>query len=445
MTRADHPWPSRHPSRRRLLKAAGALGAAGLGAAGLAGCGPDAGSGPVELTFWSWAPGIEDVVALWNQQNPDVQVLVSRQDAGDAAVTKLLTAVRAGNGAPDLVQAEYQSITSLVAADAIADISAELDPQTPDHFSEGIWSAIGVGDGAVYAIPQDTGPLQLYYREDIFDELGLAAPTTWEEYAEAARAVHEADPSRYLGTFSSTDPGLFVGLAQQAGASWWGVEGERWKVQIDAEPTRRVAEYWGGLVEEGVISAEPMYSPQWNAALNAGTQIGWVSAAWAPGVLEGNAGSTAGKWRMAPIPQWNPGENNTGNWGGSTTAVVVGGEHQAAAVRFAEWMNTSPEGVLALVQLSGIFPADLPNAEASLAEPPAFFPDQPDFYELSTQNAEGVQPFVFGPNVNVAYSIFNDAFAKATQAGTATAFGEAVAAVHTGTVADLENQGYHLA
>ena len=153
----------------------------------------------MELTFWSWAPGIEDVVALWNQQNPDVQVLVSRQDAGDAAVTKLLTAVRAGNGAPDLVQAEYQTITSLVAADAIADIAADLAPETPEHFSEGIWSAIGVGDGAVYAVPQDTGPLQLYYREDIFDDLGLAAPTTWDEYAEAARVVHEADPEDVPG------------------------------------------------------------------------------------------------------------------------------------------------------------------------------------------------------------------------------------------------------
>src|SRR5699024_3073947 len=86
--------------------------------------------------------------------NPDVQVLVSRQDAGDAAVTKLLTAVRAGNGAPDVVQAEYQSITSLVAFDAIDDISEDLDPGTAEHFAEGIWSSVGIGDGGVYAIPR---------------------------------------------------------------------------------------------------------------------------------------------------------------------------------------------------------------------------------------------------------------------------------------------------
>src|SRR5699024_2993546 len=267
MSRATPPRPGTRPSRRQLLRSGAGLGTAGLVGGALAGCGSTSSSAPVELTFWTWAPGIEEVVALWNQQNPDVQVLVSRQDAGDAAVTKLLTAVRAGNGAPDVVQAEYQSITSLVAFDAIDDISEDLDPGTAEHFAEGIWSSVGIGDGGVYAIPQDTGPLQFYYREDVFEDLGLSAPETWEDYAEAARAVHEADPSMYLGTFSSTDPGLFVGLAQQAGASWWEIEGERWKVAIDAEPTRRVAEFWGGLVEEGVIAAEPMYTPQWNAAL----------------------------------------------------------------------------------------------------------------------------------------------------------------------------------
>ena len=445
MTSATPPRPSWRPSRRRLLQSGAGLGAAGLAGGALAGCGSASSSAPVELTFWTWAPGIEEVVALWNQQNPEVQVLVSRQDAGDAAVTKLLTAVRAGNGAPDVVQAEYQSITSLVAFDAIADIAEDLDPGTVEHFAEGIWSSVGIGDGGVYAIPQDTGPLQFYYREDVFEELGLSAPETWEEYAEAARVVHEADPSMYLGTFSSTDPGLFVGLAQQAGASWWQIDGERWKVEIDAEPTRRVAEFWGGLVEEGVISAEPMYTPQWNAALNDGTQIGWVSAAWAPGVLEGNAGSTAGSWRMSTIPQWEPGANSTGNWGGSATSVVVGSDHQAEAVRFAEWMNTEDDVGRALGEHCGGSPAERAIAETALAAPPEFFSHQSDFYEHSTDNADGVQPFTFGPTVNVTYSRFTDAFGAAPGAATAAAFADAVTTVHEGTVADLENQGYDLA
>ena len=165
----------------------------------------------------------------------------------------------------------------------------------------------------------------------------------------------------FLGTFSSTDPGLFVGLAQQAGASWWEIDGERWRVAIDTEPTRRVAEYWGGLVEEGVIAAEPMYTPQWNAALNAGTQVGWVSAAWAPGVLAGNAGSTAGLWRMATIPQWDAGHAATGNWGGSTLAVVAGTPHAKQAAEFVKWFGGSAASWKILSgPVAGAFPAYTP-------------------------------------------------------------------------------------
>ena len=62
--------------------------------------------------------------------------------------------------------------------------------------------------------------------------------------------------------------------------------------------------------------------PEWNAALNDGTQVGWLSAVWAPGVLAGNAADTAGKWKMAPMPQWDPAKPPTGNWGGSAIAVT---------------------------------------------------------------------------------------------------------------------------
>ena len=444
MSRASSPRTIRSTSRRRFLTDGAALTGAALAVNALAGCGGTSADGPLELTFWAWAPGIEEVVDLWNQQNPEVQVLVSRQDAGDAAVTKLLTAVRAKNGAPDLVQVEYQAITSLVSANAIADISGDLDPQTREHFAEGIWSSVNLQGESIYAVPQDTGPLQFYYRADVFEELGLSAPATWDDYAEAARVINAADPEMYLGTFSNADPGLFAGLAQQAGASWWEIDGERWRVAIDEEPTQRVAQFWGELVEEGVIANEPMYTPQWNAALNNGTQVGWVSAVWAPGVLEGNAGSTAGNWAMAPIPQWDAAEAATGNWGGSTTAVTTQAQHHAAAVRFAEWLNTAPDAVQALVSQSGVFPADQVESERALSEPPEFFAHQGNFYELSTANAETVQPFTFGPNVNVTYSLFNDAFARATQSRSAQAFTEAITALQQGTVADLENQGYLL-
>lgn len=425
--------------------AATAMLAAGCGSGSDGGGGSTSADGPVQLTFWTWAPGMEETVAEWNAANPDIQVTVNKQDGGDPAITKLLTAVKAGSGAPDIMQTEYQKIPTLVASDALVDLSDVLPDDLSDRYADGTWESVTLGSDAVYGVPQDSGPMQFYYRADIFEQLGLQVPTTWDEYADVAQQLHTADPSKYLGTFSANDAGWFTGLAQQAGASWWGIDGDSWSVDIDAEPTQKVAEYWGGLVEQGIIDNKPMYTPEWNAALNDGSQVGWLSAIWAPGVLEGNAPDTAGKWAMAPMPQWEAGDTATGNWGGSATSVTSQSEHKEEAAEFIAWMNASQEGVNALVEHGSLYPADLDAQAEALAEPPAFFSQQSDFYDIAAETAEGVQPFSYGPNVNVAFSAYNDEFGKATEARTADAFLAAVEAMQTATVDDLKNAGFSVA
>lgn len=410
------------------------------------GCSADAGgggsSGPVKLNYWAWAPNLDKVVDIWNEKNPDIQVTVNKQDGGDPAITKLLTAIKAGSGAPDMIQAEYQKIPTLVSSDALADIAAAGANDIKDEFPASVWESATLGSDAVYAIPQDTGPMMAYYRQDILDQYGLSIPTTWDEYAETARALHAADPTKYLGTFSANDAGWFTGLSQQAGASWWSIDGDAWGVEIDEEPTQKVAEFWGGLVEEGVIDNKPMYTPEWNAGLNDGTQVGWVSSVWGPGVLSGNAADTAGKWVAAEVPNWEAGEASNGNWGGSSTAVTTQSEHPEEAVEFITWLNTDPEAIQALIETSGIYPAATKAAEATLTSSPEFFSSQDDFYEVAARAAESVAPFTYGPNVNVAYSAYNDEFAKAAEARTAAAFTDAIAAMQQITIDDLTKSGF---
>ncbi len=106
----------------------GAIAAVAAAALIMTGCSAGGGAegsadDPIELTYWAWAPNLDKVVDLWNDQHPEIQVTVNKQDGGDPAITKLLTAIKAGSGAPDLIQAEYQKIPTLVSADALADIS----------------------------------------------------------------------------------------------------------------------------------------------------------------------------------------------------------------------------------------------------------------------------------------------------------------------------------
>lgn len=436
-----------YTKRRRLVTTAVAVA---LAATTLAACGSDSGgseteSGPASLTYWTWTPGMDKVVDLWNKgpgKKDRITVTVKKQASGDTLVTKILTAHKAGK-APDLVQAEYQALPTLVSNDALADISKNVD-EAEDRFADGVWQQTTLGTDAVYAVPQDIGPMMFYYREDLFEEYGLTVPTTWDEFAQTARKLKKAAPDKDLTTFSANDSGLFAGLAQQAGAKWWTTSGDQWKVSIDDVATQKVAKFWGGLVKEGAIDNQPMYTPAWNKALNTGKQIAWVSAVWAPGTLTTAAPDTKGKWAMAPLPQWSASENRTGSWGGSSTAVTTDSEHQAAAAKFAAWLNTDKEALNALAKESGIYPAAT-NAQTSGAflEPPAYFSNQADFYSKAADIADTTAPSAWGPNVNVAYTTFKDAFGAAAK--NKSDFGAALNKMQDDTVADMKKQGFGVA
>ncbi|MFE0886489.1 ABC transporter substrate-binding protein [Streptomyces rochei] len=436
-----------YTKRRRLVTSAVAvaLGASTLAACGSSDDGGDARSGPVSLTYWTWTPGMDKVVDLWNKgpgKEQQITVTVKKQASGDTLVTKILTAHKAGQ-APDLVQAEYQALPTLVSNDALADISGEVD-DVKGKFADGVWQQTTLGTDAVYAVPQDIGPMMFYYREDLFEQYGLEVPATWEEFARTARELKKAAPDKDLTTFSANDSGLFAGLAQQAGARWWTTEGEKWKVGIDDEATRKVADFWGGLVEEGAIDNQPMYTPAWNKALNTGKQIAWVSAVWAPGTLTTAAPDTKGKWAMAPLPQWSGSENRTGSWGGSSTAVTTDSENREAAAKFAEWLNTDADALGALAKEGGIYPASTSaQLSGAFAEPPEFFANQPDFYTKVADIAKTTAPSAWGPNVNVAYTSFKDAFGAAAK--NKSDFSAALGTMQKETVADLEKQGFEVA
>ncbi|WP_329115363.1 ABC transporter substrate-binding protein [Streptomyces sp. NBC_01465] len=429
-------------NRRTVLAGALSVAAAGtLAACGSSDKGSGKSSGPVKLSYWSWAPGMEKVAAIWNKKNPDITVTVSKQASGGEMISKLITAKKAGN-APDLIQVEYQSLPTLVSNDVLADI-AKYAKDAKSHFSDGIWGMVTLGSDALYAVPQDSGPLMFYYREDLFKKHNLKVPTTWDEFAETARAAKKAAPDAFLTTFSSQDSGLFAGLAQQAGAKWWTVDADgKWTVDIASDATDKVAGFWGGLVEEGVIDNQPMYTPAWNNALNKGTHLAWVSAVWAPGVLVSSAPDTKGKWRMAPLPQWSAGENVTGSWGGSSTGVSTDSKNAEAAAKFIKWLNTDTEALAALVKESGIYPAATEAQSGSVLATPAFFPNQKDFYATAAKISATTVASAWGPNVQTAYDAFTDSFGKATKAKKKTKFLSAVGDMQSQTFADMKKQGF---
>ncbi len=234
----------------------------------------------VTLTFWTWVPNMDKIVATWNQAHPDIQVQVQTQSAGDPYLTKLLAAAKGGNP-PDVAQVEYQVLPTLVSNNYLADIS-KYDDNLKSDFPAGNWNQVTLGGSSLYGVPQDAAPMALFYRTDLFKKYGLTVPTTWAQFSADATKLHKEAPGVYLSTFSAVDPGEFAGLAQQAGAQWWSASGTSWSVGIDSAASQKVMSYWQGLIASGGVNNQPQWTAAWNKGMNDGQYIGWVSDVWAP-------------------------------------------------------------------------------------------------------------------------------------------------------------------
>ena len=186
----------------------------------------------------------------------------------------------------------------------------------------------------------------------------------------------------YLTNLAPNESGVWTGLLWQAGAKPFATTGaDSVTVNVDDATSKKLGTYWSALVREGVVSTDPDFTDAWYQALNRGKYATWLTAAWGPVFLTGTAKSTSGKWRAAPLPQWSAGQSASGNWGGSTTAVVKGTKNAIAAAKFAEFINTDPESTKTLATEQFLFPA----TKAVLADP-SFTQQKPDFYGGQTVN-----------------------------------------------------------
>lgn len=412
----------------------------------LASCGGSSGSGtgstssgPVNLTFWSWVTGVDKSVALFNQSHPNIHVSVTNVGSGSAEYDKLYTAIKANNE-PDLGQVEFQLLPTFETTGALVDLSQYGTDPVKNQFVPWTWSQVSLGN-AVYAIPQDSGPMAMFYRQDIFQKYNIQVPTTWSQYADVAAKLHAANPNVYITDFPPKEPGWFTGLVWQAGGQLFGINGQSWKVSINNPQAQQVASYWQDLVNKKIVKTEPDFTNAWYHDLQTGGVATWVSGVWGAGTLTSNAPQTSGKWRVAPMPQWQAGQTADGNWGGSTTAVFKSSKHPKEAAEFAIWLNTNQQSLDEMIKGNNIYPAYQPALSSPLVSGPnAFFGNQVIGQVFKDSSTHVNVNFQWGPTIDQVYNDIGDNFANSINGkGTLT---DALNTVQQSTVTFMKKQGF---
>lgn len=148
----------------------------------------------VTITVWSWRTEDEDayneIFAVYEEANPGVTVefvpFVSTE------YNNILATGLTGEGGPDVVQLRaYGGVQPLIQAGQLMPLDGEVESLS--NFTDAILKgATGLEDGRVYGVPFGVQALGAFYNKGIFDELGLSAPETWDEFIAVLDALAEA-------------------------------------------------------------------------------------------------------------------------------------------------------------------------------------------------------------------------------------------------------------
>jgi multiple sugar transport system substrate-binding protein len=397
-------------------------------------------SGPVNLTIWSWVPnGLEKSAALFNQIHPNIHITVSNVGAGPVEYNKLFTAIKANNE-PDMALMEYQYMPTFEATGALVDLSQYGANSVKDQFVPWTWNQSILGN-AVYMIPWDSGAMIMSYRADLFKKYNIPVPTTWAQYADAAAKLHAANPNAYITDFPPRQPGQFVGYVWQAGGRLFGINGQSWKVSINSPQAQQVASYWQDLISKKLVKTEPDFTDAWFHDVQTGGIATLFTGPWGLAVLEQNAPKTSGDWRVAPVPQWQAGQNVDGSWGGGGNVVFKSSKHPKEAAEFVEWVASNQQSVDNVIRASTLYPA----AQAGLDNPfwntpQPFFGNQVVGQVLKQESAKVDVNFQWGPTTSQVYADIGDNFANAVN-GNGTLM-DGLNAVQQSTITYMQKQGF---
>ncbi|MER6035746.1 extracellular solute-binding protein [Streptomyces sp. NPDC001835] len=266
MTGIPAPVGPPAPTRRRVLTAALASGAAVLGAGALSGCGSAQAADASTVRLWDLFSGadgglLNDMVRAARPDMPGTRVERTVLEWGTPYYTKLAMASAGGRG-PDVAVSHMSRLAGYAPTGLLdpwdLDVLAEYGV-TEDAFTKAVWSRTQF-EGRTYAIPLDTHPFIVFYHPEPAREAGLLtkdgaldteAFSSPDRFLAAGRELAKASGKQGIafGYVTDTAQGwrLFYGLYRQTGGVFRLPQGG--PAEVDADRMAEVIAFMARIVD----------------------------------------------------------------------------------------------------------------------------------------------------------------------------------------------------
>ncbi|RAK06318.1 carbohydrate ABC transporter substrate-binding protein (CUT1 family) [Halanaerobium saccharolyticum] len=225
-------------------------------------------------SFWS------DVVANWNQENPEKQINWKVIPAGNSSEEVILTALATGTG-PDFTTNIFTGFAAqlinndyLVPFNKFDGFEKLLENRSMENIVKEGW---GYNDN-YYVLPLYTNPIAYWWNEDALNKLGVEVPRTYQDVIEIAEQYNNPAENKYtlLTRYKPNwwdrwyDFGLSYYAAAQ-GKPYWNLE----EVLFNDEYSLKYMEFIDTMVENNYSPLENYQDP-----VQKGIVLGSIEGPW---------------------------------------------------------------------------------------------------------------------------------------------------------------------
>ncbi|MCX4823452.1 extracellular solute-binding protein [Streptomyces sp. NBC_01142] len=298
---------------------------------------------------------VDAAVAAFRKEHKDAKVEIEYIPV-ETRAQKIKAAFNDPKSAPDLIEYGNTDTAGYVKDGGLADVGAEFNAWDEAKDTDPTARQSVTVDGRIYGAPLFVGVRALYYRTDVFKDLGIEPPKTQDELIATAKKIHKEKPDLY---------GLAVGGAYTYGAMpfIWANGGElaeesggSYTSAINSTAARKGIKAYTSLFGDDNCPAAKCASMGGNATVTAfasGKAAMAIGGDFSHQAVE--AGSVKGKYAVVPLPGLKVGDTAPAFAGGNNIGVLKSSSHRTLAVDLMKEF-TGKETQRALFDAMGFLP-----------------------------------------------------------------------------------------
>lgn len=298
----------------------------------------------VPLTVWSDTPRLPTFEAYQEaHEGVDLKVVTV---APENLVAKLQLAMRAKSDMPDAIfmsDVNYGAMLATRRTNYLMDLSDVVPMEIQDGFYPN-GNAPCMINGKLMCLRNDLAHMILWYNQPQMDELGMAVPTTWEEFEQLGADLVALDQGYFIGT--GVEPFPLISMLMAGGCDLAvpvAGEDDTIRINLGTEKCLRPARMIDNMIANGSLSTYGPFDPAYINAAKEGKLVLTLGPTWFGEYVVKPTYEFAPKTLAAALPpKWSDEDQPlTWSWGGGTYGGWKDSAHPEELIDMLIWVATS--------------------------------------------------------------------------------------------------------